>query len=130
MTVYNENNVPILFLGEGRKLGLSDAGSKAVEKAKKAALDSDSPKLLLGESVLIHNADPDGPAFTSLSVGASDLHQAVTECIGAHDAHLGAPDQSQDHLFPPEWVASTHKELAQHLADYYSCEVRDIAEVI
>lgn len=135
MTAYDPNGVPILFLGEGRKIGISEAGSKALAKAHGSALkaaesDGDGPKLLIGESVIVHNADPDGPPWTSIVIGASTLDEAVKEVIGAHDTHLGDPEQSQDHIHPPEWVASTHAELAKHLADYYSCDVRKLTELV
>ena len=133
MTIYDENNVPVLT-GSGGRLGLSPEKLKRVESKKQAALKAEPDDLrkleLTGESVVIHNADPSGPPFTSVVIGGSDFHQALTEAIGAHDAHLGDPDSSQDHVYPPDWVASTHKELAEALADYYSCEVRDIAEVL
>jgi hypothetical protein len=41
-----------------------------------------------------------------------------------------AADESSDHHHPPDWVASTHKQLGEHLADYYSCDLMPIAEVL
>lgn len=128
MTVYDANNVPVLYLGEGRDVGMSETAHTALQKAH-----AKSDESLLGEVVLIHNKAPvngGDPGFTSIGIGASNLDEAVKDAIGSFDAHVGDPDQSSDHLHRPDWVASTHKDLAKALADYYSCEVRPIAEVL
>lgn len=158
MTVYDENNVPVLEREPGSKLGLSRDGVKLVaskhEAAQKAlgsaasavaadpsdddareALSAVQAKhYLLGESVVVHNKAPAGggePSYTHFVIGASTLDEALKEVIGGFDSgHLGAADESIDHVHGPDWVASTHKEFARLLADYYSCEVRDLAEVL
>jgi hypothetical protein len=70
-----------------------------------APLDHDPDEILIGESVVIH--------CKRLRDTAEEA--PVTFSIGAENT--------------PDWVASTHDGLAQALADYYSCQVRDIAEV-
>lgn len=175
MTIYDENSVPILFRGEGQRLGLSQAGHDEVVAAHEAAqeafvraaeaqaeltpdelADPDVPDpvaeahaehSLIAESVLIHNPAPvtaivtgpdgetivgaDAPRYTPHSVGASDLDEALKEVIGAHDLeHVGPAGVPSDHLYPPDWVASTHEGLARLLADYYGCEVRELSEVV
>jgi hypothetical protein len=145
MTIYDANNVPVLRV-PGQKLGLSDEAHSAVEKAHNAAQKAiedagDREQLtaaydkhyLLGEFVLIHNKDMLGTGEegrTPISIGASTLDEALKECIGVFDAHVGPENQSADHLHTPDWVASTHKPLARALADYYSCEVRDLSEAL
>lgn len=141
MTIYDENAVPILFRGPDQKIGISEEGNAAVERAKASAqkaieqngTDAYAKHLLLGESVVIHCPKLRGSeeaGKVSLSVGASTLDEALKECIAAFDlAHLHPVDESSDHHYPPDWVASTHKELGKHLADYYSCDLLPIAEV-
>lgn len=160
MTIYSENAVPILFRGPGQKIGLSEKANKVVEDAHAAAQealeqaslavaaagDPDSEEyaaardaqaaviaehLLIGEAVVIHNKDDSQADFTVTSIGASDLQEALTEAIGGFDlSHIGEAGVTQDHIFTPDWVASTHAQLAASLADYYSCEVRDLSEVV
>lgn len=63
--------------------------------------------------------------------GASDIDEAMKECIGSFDlAHVGTPDESSDEQYPPVWVASSHPLLGRLLADYYDCELRNLAEVL
>lgn len=158
MTTYDENNVPILEREPSSKLGLSAdalktvrrahaAAQKALEEAPAAAPDDEKAAaaanaardkhLLLGEAVIVHNADPDDATkWAAFTIGASTLDEAVKDVIGAFDSsHLGPADQSVDHLHTPDWVASTHPALAKLLADYYSssghsCAVRELAEVL
>lgn len=160
MTVYSENNVPILYRGPGERIGLSEEVNKIVTRAHEAAQqaleqaahavavagdpDSDAyaeardaqaaviaEHLLIGEAVVIHNKDEDQADFTVTSIGASDLQEALTEAIGGFDrGHIGDAESSADHIFTPDWVASTHKGLASALADYYSCQVIDLTEVV
>ncbi|MFL5845276.1 MAG: hypothetical protein ACJ762_11320 [Solirubrobacteraceae bacterium] len=137
MTIYSENGVPILFQLPGQMLGLSEKAWKAVEAAHAAAQEvAGDPEalaehLLIGEAVVIHNKDASKGDFTVTSIGASDLREALQEAIGGFDlAHIGERDVSSDAQLTPDWVASTHEELARLLADYYSCEVRDLSEVV
>lgn len=161
MTIYSENNVPVLFRGNGQRVGLSQkmwdtvdrAHQSAVEDLRKAAIEVDRWKgepdgeeyaaareaqaaaidkhLLIGESVLIDNPDDAKGDYTYSSCGASDLQEALQEAIGGFDlAHIGDEGVSSDIDLTPKWVASTHKQLAEALADYYSCEVRDLNEVL
>jgi hypothetical protein len=65
------------------------------------------------------------------SVGAETLDEALKTIIKSVDlAHIHPRDESSDHLHTPTWVASTHAQLGELLADYYSCELRDLSEVI
>lgn len=145
MTVYDENAVPVLYRGPDQTLGMSEAGTAALDKAKAAALkafeDASTPEeiqaaqdkhYLLAHVAIVHNSDSsDARPFASFNIGGSTLDEAVKEVIAAFDtSHVGPQDESADHRFPPDWVASTHKDLARHLADYYGCEVREMAEVI
>jgi hypothetical protein len=69
--------------------------------------------------------------IVTFSIGAENLDEALKSCIGAFDVqHLDPPGVSSDAEHTPDWVASTHKGLADALADYYSCKVRGIAEVL
>lgn len=138
MTIYSENAVPVLFRGPNQRIGLSEEGFAAISRAHEAYLkaadngDDLSKHLLTAEAVVLDNPDTDdnGVDYTVVSIGGSDLQEALTEVIGAFDlSHIGNPGESSDHIHTPTWVASTHKELAKHLADYYSCEVREISEV-
>lgn len=141
MTIYDENGVPTLYRGPDQKVGLSEDGRDTVDKAKDRALraagkaDADTGKhLLLGESVVIHCKQLAGTSETgavTFSIGAENLDEALKSCIGAFDVHhLDPPGVSSDADHTPDWVASTHKGLAGALADYYSCQARDIAEVL
>lgn len=141
MTIYDENAVPILFRGPDQKIGISEEGRAAVEKAQASAqraiesdgVDAYDKHLLLGEAVVIHckklrGSEQEGKV--TLSIGASTLDEALKECIAAFDlGHLHPADESSDQHFPPDWVASTHKDLGSHLADYFSCDLLPIAEV-
>lgn len=141
MTIYDENAVPILYRGPDQKIGMSEDGATAAEKAQSSAqraIEADGPDayskhLLLGESVVIHCKKLRGSqqeGNVALSIGASTLDEALKECIAAFDlGHLHPADESSDQHYPPDWVASTHKELGKHLADYYSCDLLPIAEV-
>jgi hypothetical protein len=118
MTIVTENGVPILDRGDGQRIGISHAG--------RAVLAEADDGLLLGESVGLHcprlraTGEEGKVDFT---IGASTLHEAATEVIGAFDFHhLDPPGESSDTHYPPEWVVSTHPELAQLLADYYSTQ--------
>lgn len=139
MTIYNEQLVPILFRGDNEVIGLSSDANDTVVQAHEAyiaAAESGDPEalaehLLIADSVIVHNADPSIEAdWTPFSVGASDIQEAMTEVISAYDVHHTSGDTGADHLFKPEWVASTNPELARLLADYYSAEVREISEVL
>lgn len=123
MTVYNENGVPVVYLGEGQRIGLSQP------------LEHDPDESLLGESVVIHckalTTAPQEQGRVSISIGGENLDEALKSCIGAFDwYHLYPSGSSSDALHTPDWVASTNDALASALADYYSCEKRDIAEVL
>jgi hypothetical protein len=142
MTIYNENAVPILFRGPDQKIGLSPEANATVEKAQSAALkaiesngtDAYDKHYLTGESVVIHcqqlsPSEEAGKVF--VSVGAETLDEALKSIIAAYDlAHLHPAQESSDHLSPPDWVASTHKQLGELLADYYSCANLPIDEVL
>lgn len=159
MTIYSENNVPVLFRGNDQRIGLSSATWDTLEAAHKAAQDAlqkasqavaaagdpDSPEydkartaqakvidehLLIGDSVLIDNPDDQRGDYTYVSIGASDLLEAVQEAVASYDlSHVGEQGVTSDNEFTPAWVASTDEELAAALGDYYSCEVRDLNEV-
>jgi hypothetical protein len=123
LTVYDERNVPVVYRGEGQSIGLSQP------------LEHDPGESLLGESVLIHckalAVAPDEQGHVSLSIGAENLDEALKSCIGAVDlGHLHPAGRSSDAEYTSDWVASTHDGLGKALADYYSCEQRDIAEVL
>lgn len=132
MTIYNENSgVPVLYRGDGEKIGLSDEGRKTLEAA--------SDEMLLGHSVVIELPNtagsdfPDGagPGKVSVVIGAENLDEALKSVISSVDhAHIHPRGESSDHNFTPTVVASTHGDLGRLLADYYSCEHRDLSEVI
>jgi hypothetical protein len=139
VTVYDERGVPILFRGAGVPIGLSEPQYKVAEKHRAAALGSiesddedEQPELLIGHVVAIDNRDPNREApFTPIVIGGSDFDQALKECIGGFDvSHIGDPGVSSDAEHTPQWVASTHEGLATALADYYSCKVIPITEVV
>jgi hypothetical protein len=121
VSVYDENGVPVVYRGPDQRIGLS------------APLDHDPDEILLGESVVIHCKALPGTGeegAVTFSIGAENLDEALKSCIGAFDVHhLDPPGESSDAEHTPDWVASTHDGLAKALADYYSCQVRDIAEV-
>lgn len=121
MSVYDENGVPVVYRGPNQKIGLSKQ------------LKHDPDELLLGESVVIHCKRLRGTnenGSVTFSIGAENLDEALKSVIGAFDVHhLEPAGQSSDAEHPPDWVASTHKELGKALADYYSCDLLDIAEV-
>ena len=135
MSTYNENGVPVLFLGDGQKIGLSEDGHKSLTKTRDAALKAADKAdgsyldhLLIGESVTIHCPHLRGSGeegSVRIQIGAETLDEAVKSCIGLYDLQHSEPlNQSSDHLHPPEWVSSTHPKLAEHLADYWSIEPR------
>lgn len=87
--------------------------------------------LLIGDAVVIDNPDTDKAPYTLTSIGASDLKEAVQDSIGGFDlGHIGEDGVTQDHIFTPEYVASTNRLLAEALADYYSCQIRELNEVL
>jgi uncharacterized membrane protein len=122
VSVYDENGVPVVYRGPDQRIGLS------------GPLEHDPGELLLGEAVVIHCKRLRGSGETgtvTLSIGAENLDEALKSCIGAFDVHhLDPPGVSSDAEYTPDWVASTHQGLAALLADYYSCQARDIAEVV
>jgi hypothetical protein len=72
---------------------------------------------------------PDEKGYAS-GIGASNLDEALKVVISGFDlGHLDPRGESSDAQHTPDWVASTHDGLATALADYYSCEKRNIAEV-
>jgi hypothetical protein len=121
VSVYDENGVPVTYRGADQRIGLSEP------------LEHDPEELLLGESVVIHCKQLRGTRHegqVAFSIGAENLDEALKSCIGAFDVHhLDPPGVSSDADHTPDWVASTHEALAEALADYYSCQARDIAEV-
>jgi hypothetical protein len=122
MTVYDNNGVPVVYLGPDKRIGLSQP------------LEHDPTESLVGESVVIHckalAVAPDEQGRVSVGIGGENLDEALKSCIGAFDwYHLHPVGSSSDDQHTPDWVASTHDGLATALADYYSCEKRDIAEV-
>jgi hypothetical protein len=146
MAIYTENDVPLLShkLSASSMEFIDGKHEKAQAALEKKGPDAYQKELLLGEGVIVHNKapvgggvrvedgqaqvlEPDVPDRTFFSIGASTLQEALTEVIGAYDRiHL----QTQDNLDPPDWVASTHEDLANLLAEYYGCEVRPISEVM
>jgi hypothetical protein len=113
-----------------------ETAQKAIENQGTAAYDQ---HYLLGHTVVIQipngagNDFPDGAGETRInaSVGAETLDEALKSIIKSVDlAHTHPRDESSDHLHTPTWVASTHAQLGELLADYYSCELRDLSEVI
>jgi hypothetical protein len=122
VSVYDENGVPVVYRGPNERIGLSEP------------LEHDPDELLLGESVVIHCKRLRGTGETGIvtfSIGAENLDEALKSCIGAFDVHhLDPPGVSSDAEHTPDWVASTHHRLGDALADYYSCHVLDIAEVL
>jgi hypothetical protein len=148
MTIYDENGgVPVLFRGENQPIGLSheshlavvdahETAQAAIENQGTAAYDQ---HYLTGHSVVVQipngagNDFPDGAgeARVNISVGAETLDEALKSIIASVDlAHIHPRNESSDHLHTPTWVASTHAQLGELLADYYSCELRDLSEVI
>jgi hypothetical protein len=122
VSVYTENGVPVVYRGPNERIGLSEP------------LDHDPDEILLGETAVIHckrlNGSEEEGAVT-FSIGAENLDEALKSCIGAFDVHhLHPAGESSDAEHTPDWVASTHGDLAGALADYYSCQARPIAEVI
>jgi hypothetical protein len=122
LTVYDERNVPVVYRGEGQPLGLSQP------------LEFDPDESLQGESVVIHckalAVAPDEEGRYASGIGASNLDEALKDVISGFDlGHLDPRGESSDAQHTPDWVASTHDGLATALADYYSCEKRNIAEV-
>jgi hypothetical protein len=121
VSVYSENGVPVVYRGADQKIGLSKP------------LKQDPDELLLGESVVVHCKRLNGTSeegSVTFSIGAENLDEALKSVIGALDiTHLDPAGQSSDAEYPPDWVASTHAGLATALADYYSCDNINIAEV-
>jgi hypothetical protein len=121
VSIYDENGVPVVYRGADQKIGLSKP------------LKHDAHELLLGESVVVHCKRLNGTneeGSVTFSIGAENLDEALKSVIGAFDVHhLDPAGQSSDAEYTPEWVASTHQGLAKALADYYSCDNLDIAEV-
>jgi hypothetical protein len=150
MTIYDERNVPVLYRGPGQRIGLSAEQHESLtethvqaQRALESVAADDSAEqeaanadhLLTGHVVVMHVpalANTDGATAGRMTavVGASDYDEALKEVIAAFDlAHLHPRNESSDHLYPPEWVASTDSRLAEVLADYYSCEQREIGDI-
>lgn len=118
----------------------SDPDSPEYAAARDAQSEVFAEHSLLGETFVIDNPDTDRAPYTFGAVGGSDLKEALQEAIGGFDlSHVGDPrlpedggeqGVSSDASLTPQWVASTDKRLAAALADYYSCEIRNIAEVV
>lgn len=122
MSIYDENGVPVVYRGPDQAIGLSKP------------LKHDPKALLLGDAAIIHCKHLAGSGEegqVSFSIGAENLDEALKSVIGAFDMHhLDPAGQSSDAHHAPDWVASTNSDLAKALADYYSCQTRDIAEVL
>lgn len=110
-------------------LDVSEDTHELVGAAHDAALDpEDDTQLLTGAVVMLDNSRPaDGSAgHVIVHIGASTLHEATTEVIGA------LPQLARD---MPEWVASSDGELADVLAEHYTvagystCKVIQMREV-
>lgn len=147
MTMYDEKAVPVLYRGPGQKIGLSEEAHDTVEKAKASAqraiddkgVEAYDKHYLTGHSVIVDYPNGAGSQFPDgagggrfvANVGAETLDEALKSVISAVDlSHIHPRDESSDHLYPPNWVASTHKQLGELLADYYSCDLRDMSEVL
>lgn len=114
-------------------LDVSDDTHEKVGQAHYAALDPNNEDvgLLTLHVVLIDNPSPidgsDGSVPTFIRIGASTLHEAATEAIGAYT------NLAQD---MPQWVASSSTELAKVIAEHFTvkgyneCQVRDWLETI
>jgi hypothetical protein len=135
MARFDERGIPMLEL-DTRSLA-------AVDKTRQAAADGE-PELLVGETVLLENSRPAiGPGHTGpppsadvtvVTVGGETLDEALKSIIATYDTHHSGAFGDPAEFDPPEWVASTHAELAKYLAEHYTsgdhrCEVRETAEV-
>jgi hypothetical protein len=151
MTIYDERAVPVLYRGPNQRIGLSaerhealmdvhDTAQRALAAApaedSEAQVAANNEHNLTGHMVVMHvpalaNANGTEAGKMIAVIGASDLDEAVKESIATFDlAHLHPRDESSDHIYPPEWVASTDERLAATLADYYSCAQREIGDVV
>lgn len=95
-------------------LDVCDDTHELVGEVHAAALDpDDDTRLLTGALVRIDNPRAvDGSVGPiSMVIGASTLHEAATEAIGAY---------SRLALDMPEWVASTDEHLAAVLAEHFT----------
>lgn len=122
MSIYDENGVPVVYRGPDQAIGLSKP------------LKHDPDESLLGEAAVIHCKQMAGSGEegqVTFSIGAENLDEALKSCIGAFDVHhLDPPGESSDAKHTPDWVASTNRDLAKALADYYSCQTRNLDEVL
>lgn len=135
MARFDERGIPVL--------DLSETSERAVLKTRKAAVDGE-PELLTGEQAYLENSrparapgyvgPPPAPDVTRYSVGASTLDEALQEIVASYDtSHSGVAGDPAEYD-PPEWVASSHAELAKYLAEHYTterhtCSVREFSEV-
>lgn len=132
MATYNELGVPQLNLSNSSKEYVEGVHAKALAAHEDPEVDA-TDHFLVGAGVVVHCPEhkfdgvPEaGRDWVAFSIGGSTLDEALKDVIGGYDqghAHGG------DHTSKPEWVASTHEDLARLLAEHYECEVRDIYEV-
>jgi hypothetical protein len=79
---------------------------------------------------------PDGGAdATSFLIGGETLDEAAKSVVGAFEFH--GEDHSDQNFVAneslpdgPDWVASTHKDLAKLLAEHYGARSRTRTEVL
>lgn len=114
----SESAVPVL--------DVSDKTHDLVGDKHEAQRDPDQPDelLLLGQVVQIDNQRPrdsSHPGPVTIHVGASTLHEAATEVIGAFE-NLA--------LDMPEWVASSDGSLAKVVAEHFTVAAYNTCKVI
>lgn len=115
------NGVPILELHEDLVAAVADAQARLLDP------DTDTVHLQ-GELVLMHTSQPiptTGNPLDRVSlhhIGGSTLDEAAKECITTFEDSF-----SYD---APDWIASTHEQLAHVLADHYGngCPVLSMDE--
>lgn len=129
-------------------LELSEDSLARVDETRQAAAEGE-PQYLSGHLVLLDNKTPAlspeyqrlHPEQTSVArditrvfVGGSTLDEALKEIIYTYDTHHSGAYGDPAEFDPPEFVASSHEELAEKLAEHYTtdshtCAAVDISEV-
>lgn len=110
------NNVPILEL--------NDKIVSKVAQAQRKLLDPEQETVYLaGEMVFMHTSSERGhgaPDVVSFRIGGETLDEAAKSCIGSFEDNFADA--------APTWVASTHADLAEVIADHYGVPVKGMDE--
>ncbi len=106
-------------------LDVSEETHELVGSVHDATLDPEDETQPLTRAVVIldnpHPVGAPGPSRTLFSIGASTLHEAVTEVIGVYPL---------DGLDMPQWVASDDENLARVIAEHFTVPGYSTCEVI